>query len=130
MSCSHDEYVVIANPTAPERRVMRRSLLASALESVEKNARAESIALFEIGPVFEPVKNELPNEPRKLVLVMTGLRQALAWDVKDSPHLDFFDMKGRIELLLSGLHYTDVLYAPDRLCPIPASWQNRANNDQ
>jgi phenylalanyl-tRNA synthetase beta chain len=107
----YDDYVVIANPTAPERRVMRRSLLASVLESVEKNARAESISLFEIGPVFEPVKNDLPNEPRKLVLVMTGLRQALAWDVSDSPNVDFFDMKGRIELLLSGLRYSDITYA-------------------
>jgi phenylalanyl-tRNA synthetase beta chain len=107
----HDEYVVLANPIAPERSVMRRSLLASALESVEKNVRAESIALFEIGPVFEPVKNDLPNEPRKLVFVMTGLREALAWDVKDSPNVDFFDIKGRIELLLSGLRFTDVTYA-------------------
>jgi phenylalanyl-tRNA synthetase beta chain len=108
----YNDYVVIANPTAPERRVMRRSLLASVLESVEKNARAESISLFEIGPVFEPVKNDLPDEPRKLVLVMTGLREALAWDVKDSPNVDFYDMKGRIELLLSGLHYIDITYAP------------------
>ena len=109
---SHDEYVTLANPIAPERSVMRRSLLASALESIEKNARAESISLFEIGPVFEPVKNDLPNEPRKLVLVMTGLRSALAWDVKDSPQFDFYDMKGRIELLLSGLRLTDITYAP------------------
>jgi phenylalanyl-tRNA synthetase beta chain len=108
----HDEYVKLANPIAPERSVMRRSLLASALESVEKNVRAESISLFEIGPVFEPVKNDLPNEPRKLVIVMTGLREALAWDVKDSPHLDFYDMKGRLELLLSGLRLTDIVYAP------------------
>ncbi|HKJ38325.1 MAG TPA: phenylalanine--tRNA ligase subunit beta, partial [Anaerolineales bacterium] len=109
---SHDEYVVLANPIAPERSVMRRSLLASALESIEKNARAESISLFELGPVFEPVKNDLPNEPRKLVLVMTGLRSALAWDVSDSPNVDFYDMKGRIELLLSGLRYTGIDYAP------------------
>ncbi len=107
---SHDEYVRLANPIAPERSVMRRSLLASALESTEKNARAESISLFEIGPVFEPVKNDLPNEPRKLVLVMTGLRESLAWDVKDSPNLDFYDMKGRIELLLSGLRLTEITY--------------------
>jgi phenylalanyl-tRNA synthetase beta chain len=31
--------------------------------------------------------------------------------VKDSPVYDFFDMKGRLELLLSGLHYKDVSYA-------------------
>lgn len=106
----HDEYVALANAIAPERRVLRRSLLASVLEAAEKNARAESIAMFEIGSVFEPVKNDLPGEPRKLSVVMTGLRNATAWDVKDSAPLDFFDMKGRIELLLSGLRYANVSY--------------------
>jgi phenylalanyl-tRNA synthetase beta chain len=113
----YDEYVVIANPTAPERRVLRRSLIASMLEAVEKNSRADSISLFEIGPVFEPVKDDLPDEPRRLVLVMTGLRQALAWDVSESPNFDFYDLKGRIELLLSGLRYTDISYAPTDSVP-------------
>jgi len=67
--------------------------------------------MFEVGSIFEPVKNELPNEPRKLALVMTGKRIASAWDVKDSPLFDFYDMKGRIELLLAGLRYTDIVYA-------------------
>jgi phenylalanyl-tRNA synthetase beta chain len=107
---SHNDYVTLANPIAPERRVMRRSLLASVLEAVEKNARAESIAMFEIGSVFEPVKNDLPKEPRKLAMVMAGLRHATAWDVKDSQSFDFFDMKGRIELLLGELRYTNVSY--------------------
>jgi phenylalanyl-tRNA synthetase beta chain len=106
-----DEYVTLANPIAPERRVMRRSLAASVLEAAEKNARADSIALFEIGPVFEPRPGDLPREPRKLALLMTGLRETLAWDVKDSPIFDFYDIKGRIQLLLSGLHYTDITYA-------------------
>jgi len=104
-------YVRIANPIAPERSVLRQSLLASVLEAVEKNARAESIAMFEVGSIFEPVKNELPNEPRKLAIVMTGARTSSAWDVKDSPAFDFFDMKGRIELLLAGLRFTNVVYA-------------------
>jgi phenylalanyl-tRNA synthetase beta chain len=107
---SYRGYVTLANPIAPERRVMRRSLLASVLEAAEKNARAESIAMFEIGSVFEPVKNDLPKEPRRLAIVMTGLRHATAWDVKDSLSFDFFDMKGRIELLLSELRYTHVSY--------------------
>ena len=109
----HSEYAAIANPITPERRVLRRSLAASVLDMAEKNIRnSESLALFEIGPVFEPKKNDLPDEPRKLALMMTGLRIASAWDVKDSPAFDFFDMKGRIELLLSGLRYTDVIYTP------------------
>jgi phenylalanyl-tRNA synthetase beta chain len=68
--------------------------------------------MFELGSIFEPVKNGLPHEPRRLALVMTGLRSPTAWDVKDSSLLDFFDMKGRIELLMSGLRYTNVSYAP------------------
>jgi phenylalanyl-tRNA synthetase beta chain len=108
----YNEYVTLANPTSPERRVMRRNLLASVLEAVEKNARLESIALFELGPIFEPHKNELPDEPDRLALVLTGARIATAWDVKDSPTYDFYDMKGRIELLLRELRYTDVSYTP------------------
>ncbi len=105
------DHVHIANPIAPERSVLRRSLLTSVLEVVEKNARAESLAMFEIGPIFEPNGNDLPKEPRKLAVVMTGARQASSWDVKDSPAFDFYDMKGRLELLLSGLRFIDVIYS-------------------
>jgi phenylalanyl-tRNA synthetase beta chain len=120
------EYATLANPIAPERRVLRRSLLASLLEAAEKNARAESISLYEMGPVFEPVKGDLPKEPRRLAILMTGLRNPTAWDVKESPLLDFFDLKGRIELLLSGLRYTNVSYIPleasaSPLAPLSAS---------
>ncbi|HPP64305.1 MAG TPA: phenylalanine--tRNA ligase subunit beta [Anaerolineales bacterium] len=109
---AHDEYARVANPITPERNVLRRSLLASVLEVAEKNARAESLELFEIGPVFEPVKDDLPRELPRLAIVMTGLRTASAWDVKDSPALDFYDLKGRLELLWAGLGFKDVSYAP------------------
>ena len=109
---TYSEYVTLANPITPERRVLRRSLLASVLESAEKNARAEAIAMFEIGSTFEPNANGLPGEPHKLALVMTGARLATAWDVKDSSTYDFFDMKGRIELLLRGLRYQKISYTP------------------
>jgi len=108
---SPTDHVRIANPIAPERSVLRRSLLTSVLEVAEKNAKAESIAMFEVGSVFEPVKNDLPNEPRKLAIVLTGARIASAWDVKNPPAFDFFDMKGRVELLLAGLRFTDIAYA-------------------
>jgi phenylalanyl-tRNA synthetase beta chain len=106
------DYVRIANPIAPERSVMRRSLVASVLDVMEKNIRlSESLAFFEIGSIFEPTKNELPDEPRKLAIAMSGLREATAWDVKDSTPFDFYDIKGRIELLLSGLRYSNISYS-------------------
>ena len=107
----YNDYVRVANPIAPEKSVLRRSLTASVLDALEKNIRlGESLSLFEVGSVFEPVKNDLPNEWRKFAIAMTGLREATAWDVKDSPKLDFYDMKGRLELLLSGLRLTNVTY--------------------
>ncbi len=107
------DYVHIANPIAPEKSVMRRSLLASVLDALEHNARlSDSLSFFEIGPIFEPRANDLPDEVRKLALAMTGLRSSEAWDAKDLSVLDFFDLKGEIELLLSSLRYTAVTYAP------------------
>jgi phenylalanyl-tRNA synthetase beta chain len=114
----YDDYARIANPIAPEKSVLRRSLVASVLDVLEKNIRlGESISLFEIGSIFEPVKNDLPNEPRKLAIAMTGLREATAWDVKESKKLDFYDLKGRLELALSGLRLTNVSYAATESTP-------------
>ena len=48
-------YITLKNPLSPERGVMRRSLLAAVLDTLEKNARLrDRLALFEIGPVFLP----------------------------------------------------------------------------
>ncbi|MGE5074031.1 MAG: phenylalanine--tRNA ligase subunit beta [Anaerolineae bacterium] len=107
------EYVRITNPIAPERSVLRRSVLASVLDDLEHNARlSESLAFFEIGPAFEPVSGDLPIERRRLAIGMTGLREASAWDRPKAGHMDFFDLKGRLEALLQGLHYTGVTFAP------------------
>jgi len=110
---SQGEFVKIANPSTPEKRVLRRSLMASVLEIIEKNARLrDSLAFFEIGPVFLPNKGELPDEPHKLAMAMTGKRQPPAWDTSDSTVMDFYDMKGAVESLLAGLGLKDIVYAP------------------
>ena len=107
-------YVRLINPSAPERAVMRRSLLASDLEILEKNARLrERLAFFEIGPIFLPRPGEqLPEEARRLVLVMTGERRASDWDLKSSGALDFYDLKGVLEGLLTALHINDTRFEP------------------
>jgi phenylalanyl-tRNA synthetase beta chain len=105
------EYVKLANPIAPEKRVMRRSLLASVLNVVERNARLrDALALFEIGPVFIPQGNGLPLEPRRLALALSGRRYESAWDTKAALKLDFFDLKGLVESLMDALHL-NVTYA-------------------
>lgn len=107
------EYVRLANPIAPEKSVLRRSLLSSVLDALERNARlSEGLALFEIGPIFEPGDEDLPEEITKLAIVMTGQRGETAWDVKSSPTMDFYDIKGRIERLLTGFRLAGIDYAP------------------
>jgi phenylalanyl-tRNA synthetase beta chain len=107
------EYVRVANPIAPEKSVLRRSLLSSALDALERNARlCEGLSLFEIGPIFEPNETELPIETTKLAIVMTGQRDELSWNLQTSPIMDFYDIKGRIECLLAGFRLTEISYAP------------------
>lgn len=107
------EHVRIANPIAPDKNVLRRSVLASVLDNLEHNIRLDqTLAFFELGPVFEPAAGGLPNEPHKLAIAMTGLRGEASWDSKEPATLDFYDMKGRIELLLHGLHFTEISMLP------------------
>lgn len=104
------EYVRLKNPLTPERAVMRRSLLASVLETLERNARLrDRQAIFEIGPVFLPHEGQtLPDEPQKLAIAITGLRLPPAWDRKDNARFDFYDLKGMVEGLLEQVHAQEV----------------------
>jgi phenylalanyl-tRNA synthetase beta chain len=108
------EYVRILNPITPERTVMRRSLLAAVLDAVERSSRlSDRLAYFELGQVFIPqAGQQLPAEPRHVVVVMTGTRYVPAWDQPDKTALDFFDIKGVVEALLGQLHVPELSYTP------------------
>ncbi|MEE8526067.1 MAG: phenylalanine--tRNA ligase subunit beta [Thermoanaerobaculia bacterium] len=105
-------YVTLANPIVVDRVVMRHSLLPSVLEVAETNARIrERLALFEIGKVFWPVEGEeLPDEPVRLAIVLSGPREDESWTGGDSAAMDFFDLKGMIEELVAALHLSAVRY--------------------
>jgi phenylalanyl-tRNA synthetase beta chain len=104
------EYVALQNPITPERRVMRRSLLSSVMDALEKNARtANSLALFEVGNVYIPVDGQtLPDEQPRVAVVMAGLRHPAAWDVKEPPSFDFFDLKGLLLDLAAAFQLPNV----------------------
>jgi phenylalanyl-tRNA synthetase beta chain len=109
------EYVRLVNPISSERLVMRHSVLAGVLEVAAANLRhTGDVRLFEIGAVYLPRTGEkLPDEPRRLALVLTGRRQAEFWGEGPSgaaPATDFFDMKGVIEALAGDLHVPGVTY--------------------
>jgi phenylalanyl-tRNA synthetase beta chain len=108
----HTEYVRLANPIAPEKRVLRRSLLASLLGIAEKNNRLrETLALFEIGAIYLPQTGDLPAEPRRLAISLSGKRYPNGWDEKPAAKLDFYDLKGILEALFGVLHL-NITYAP------------------
>jgi phenylalanyl-tRNA synthetase beta chain len=116
------EYVAIENPISPERSVLRQTLLPNMLDSAASNLRAASlrgktrVALFEIGAVFLkrragetqpgdlPEDANLPLEPRRLALVLTGPRAVPTWQDADTSPMDFYDLKGIVEDLGVGLH--------------------------
>jgi phenylalanyl-tRNA synthetase beta chain len=113
------KYVELKNPISSERTVMRRSVLASLLDVVAANLRhADDVRMFELGFTYVPRAGEqLPDEPRRLALVLTGRRQAEFWEdtsagIKTDGNLDFFDLKGVIESFVGDLHLPAVKYQP------------------
>jgi phenylalanyl-tRNA synthetase beta chain len=114
-------YVTLANPTTPERAVMRHSLLNSVLEVAAENSKHhDRIQIFEIGQTYLPNSSDsegeaavLPDEPTRLAIVMTGPREDNSWlPGSDTGLIGFYDLKGVVESLLAGLHVEAVTFVP------------------
>ena len=108
-------YITLANPIVSDRVVMRHTLLASLLDVAALNSRHhDRLALFEIGTVYFQGEqaDRLPDEQRRLGLLLTGPRTPLAWAGGDHRPMDFFDLKGVIEALVAGLPLNEATYEP------------------
>ena len=107
-------YIRIANPLTTEREYMRRTLKNSLLEALRDNLRYTGrVAIFEIARVYFPQEGqELPEEPRRLGIVMSGPRRPASWAGATDELLDFYDLKGIVETLLDRLRLTDYTFAP------------------
>lgn len=107
------DYVTLANPIAPDKTVMRHSLLTSLLEVARGNARhADRQQVFEIGSIYlDRPRQELPDEPIRLGILLTGRRSAGEWiGETGGENVDFYDLKGVVEGLLHGLHVHGASY--------------------
>jgi phenylalanyl-tRNA synthetase beta chain len=124
------EYVRIENPISADRAALRQSLIANLLDLTAANLRYRPrVAVFEIGPVFwhrsaddvllpREVATELPEdkgirlplERRRLTIVLTGARGETTWQGADTAPMDFYDLKGVLETLLSGLHLANASF--------------------
>jgi phenylalanyl-tRNA synthetase beta chain len=94
----------VVRPMSAEQEYLRPSLRANLLAALEANRRHEesSIRLFELGRVYQPRPNELPEEPEMLCALMAGPRFDQSWHGGGEP-VDFFDAKGVAEGLLGRL---------------------------
>ena len=101
-----EDYLQLRNPLSSEQDTLRQTLLPSLLDTTRRNLRfVDRVAIFEIGRVYRPVEEGvLPEEPRRLGIVITGPREERSWlDHQDRTWMDFFDMKGIFEALISRL---------------------------
>lgn len=105
-------YVGVANPISSERTHLRHTLLASLLDVARNNIHHhERLALFELNKVYLASEDgPLPDEPRRLAIVMTGPREPESWLGGDRQPIDFYDLKGVIESLLAGLNIDAARY--------------------
>ena len=111
---SPDDYIHLTNPISSERSTLRQSLMGSLLSTAADNLRStDDVKLFEVAAVYLPVAGQmLPDQPRRLGIVMTGPRTARNWQEEAGAPVDFFDLKGVVETALEHLGITDVAYEP------------------
>ncbi|OGO04717.1 MAG: hypothetical protein A2Y60_03055 [Chloroflexi bacterium RBG_13_54_9] len=94
----------VLNPLTQEQEYLRTTLRASLLSALASNEKHETngIRLFEIGKIYLPRENDLPEEREMLTGVLSGTRSDLSWLI-DTGRLSFYDAKGIMETLLSRL---------------------------
>ncbi len=104
------EPIRLLNPIASQMGVMRSSLLGSLLQALKFNLdrKAERVRVFELGRVFlrdaavtttdSTVRGI--HQPMRIAGLAYGDAEGLQW-ARKSPVVDFFDVKGDVEALLS-----------------------------
>lgn len=100
-----DNVLELLNPISDEMKIMRTSLIPglATVTSRNKNLQQKDISIFEIGKCFYPKgKGNLPDEPQKLGIAVSGQRDDAGWAVTPR-EVDFYDIKGIVEALLPGI---------------------------
>lgn len=112
VSIATGEYVELLNPISPDKVVMRHSLLTSLLDNAKANARFQTRQqVFEIGSIYLGREGQaLPEEPRRLGVLMIGPRTSAHWAGNDDEAVNFYDLKGVVEGLMGGLHIQGASY--------------------
>jgi len=96
--------IELRNPLSEDHVALRPSLLPGLLGVLDHNIRAgvERVAIFEIGKVFEPPNGA--EQKRVAILLWGNIASKLHWR-NEKRRVDFFDLKGAVELTRTGLSF-------------------------
>lgn len=94
----------VSNPMSVDLEYMRTSLRPNLLRTVAANIRRYEgpVRLFEVGRVYMPRKDDLPDERETAVLAIAGVRSPVSWTTRPQ-QVDFFDAKGIVEAVMREL---------------------------
>jgi phenylalanyl-tRNA synthetase beta chain len=94
----------VVNSLSSQHEYLRTTLRASVLQSLASNLRYDKgeTTLFEAARAYLPRGSDLPLEEEHLTAAIGGRRDARWGHPTDEP-VDFYDAKGYLEALLSGL---------------------------
>jgi len=112
--------IALKNPISADLAVMRTSLVPSLLKDAAYNLRqrVEDLRLYELASVYHrrapgASGDEPANEEMRLGGVAMGRRHAAGWATGGDP-LDFYDLKGALELLLASVGAEEVRWSHAR----------------
>ena len=106
-------FVCLANPMTADRTHLRRHILPGLLETLRYNLRyVDRVAIFELARVYLPSEQQLPEEPRRLALLLSGASTLPWWGNQAPPPYDFFHAKGILETLAERLNVGPLTFAP------------------
>jgi phenylalanyl-tRNA synthetase beta chain len=108
-----DNLVEIRNPISKAERFLRPLVVSTLVGAVVHNLNrgANGVRLFEVGHAFRPGSAGGVEEGRRLALAATGPTRPVDWS-RPVPPIDFFDVKGTIEGLLSLAGLDAVAFVP------------------
>lgn len=110
-----EEVVSIKNPLSLDQEILRPTLLPGILEAVvwNKNRNVTDVKIFELGRVYHPEKKgRLPREVTNLACALSG-KVISDWRTTERP-IDFYDLKGVIEVLMARIGCADYEIAQTR----------------
>lgn len=104
--------IEVLNPMSQEQSILRPSLVPGLLDVLRRNAcmRIFDIAAFEIGNIHLR-KKELYTERPAFTIMLAGLADPYYFD-RTNIQADFYQLKGILENLFSGLGFADVHCTP------------------